>query len=276
MADQFDELIDEESGSGKWRESITWTSLILIGLLIYELTTQPILGVVVVCSKFGWNDFLIAFWLRKVDSNLVRARTLFWFCLASGVLKVILVSTFLLPGLIILAASFGQLANQATGLRVVSALAVTLFGYLLISMLVFRGIICARRSQTKVWLTPDWPFRGPGWRDADNGSWRNFMDALLIFALIPVGVLGFPVFPMMLCITIQPNAVWAAPFIGFCLFWCGFLYYFLRSVFLTIKKRTSTADPLECWDCDELGELMVSKISSGRRVRWLIGLNAKE
>ncbi len=275
MTDQFDQLIDEESGPGQWRESITWTGLIIIGLLIYELTTQPILGVIVICSKLGWNDFLIAFWLRRVDSNLVRARAVSWFCFASGVLKVIFGSTFLLPGLVILAAAFGQLGNQGTMLRVVSAFAVTLFGYLLITVIVFRGVICARRSQTKIWLSPDWAFWGPGWREASNGGLRNFMDALLIFALIPVGLLGFVVFPMMSCILLQPQGLWAVPFLGFWLIWYGLLVSVLQMAFLTIKKQTAAANPFECWDCDRLGNVMISRIPSGRRVRLLIRMNAR-
>ena len=84
MTSQLDSFAPSPVGTGRWRSSLTWSALITIGILIYELTTQPILGVIVVCSKFGWNDFLIAYLLPRVDPNRPRSRTVFWFYVAAG------------------------------------------------------------------------------------------------------------------------------------------------------------------------------------------------
>src|SRR6266849_6245079 len=44
-----------------WKSSLVWTTLIVTAFLVYEITARPIWGVVVLCSKFGWGDFLAAF-----------------------------------------------------------------------------------------------------------------------------------------------------------------------------------------------------------------------
>src|SRR5205823_1721793 len=49
-----------------------------VGWALYELTTQPALGAVAVCLKFGWEDFRTARWLRRRDPNRRRGRACFW------------------------------------------------------------------------------------------------------------------------------------------------------------------------------------------------------
>jgi hypothetical protein len=73
-----------------WNPAIVWSGLGFIGWLAFELTAQPALVAVIVCSRFGWDDILTAFWLRRHDPHRGRGRTCFWFCLASAVLKMIL------------------------------------------------------------------------------------------------------------------------------------------------------------------------------------------
>lgn len=65
-----------------------WPVLIAAGILVYELTAQPGLGAAVACAKFGWDDFLTAFWLRKRDPDRARSWTCFWLYFASGLWKV--------------------------------------------------------------------------------------------------------------------------------------------------------------------------------------------
>jgi hypothetical protein len=273
MSNKFDDMMRGESEPSKWRESITWSGLIILGLLIYELTTQPILGVIVICSKFGCNDFLIAYWLPKVDPNRARSRAVFWFWLASGLVRVVLASTFLAVGLfLILGAPFGQAAFQAILLRAISAYGVTALGYFLITVIVFRGVTCARQSGTKVWLTPAWPFWGPGWYRAGKMMPRNFVDGLLVFALLPVGLLGFEIFPA-IGIILEPNGLLLVLFIALWLFWCGLLVFLLSKTYVVVKRRFLAANPFECWDCDALGKAMIAKIPNARRVRLLVGMN---
>src|SRR5260370_16185116 len=147
MTSKFDSFAQAQSETRKWRESLTWSALIIIGILIYEFMTQPILGVIVVCSKFGWNDFLIAYLLRKVDSNQTRGRSVSWFCTAAGLLNVVYASMFLAIGLSLTLGPLGPAGFRAMLVRVTAAFGTLFFCYLLITLAVFRGVYLAARSQ---------------------------------------------------------------------------------------------------------------------------------
>jgi hypothetical protein len=160
MSPESDDLNHEETVTSTWRQSITWCGLFVLAMLVYEFTTQPILGVIVICSKFGWNDFLIAYFLPRIDSDRSRSRAVFWFCLASGLMRVSIASTFLAIALCFLGTLFdlvGPGGFQAMLPRMIAAVGVLFLAHLLITATVFRGACCARQSQMKVWITSDLP-----------------------------------------------------------------------------------------------------------------------
>src|SRR6478672_3123529 len=64
-----------------------WPVLLAIAFLVYELTAQPGLGAAIACTKFGWDDFLTARWLRRRDPDRRRGRASFWLFVAAGLWK---------------------------------------------------------------------------------------------------------------------------------------------------------------------------------------------
>jgi hypothetical protein len=264
MASPFDRFAPAETQTSKLRDSLTWSALIVIGILIYELTTQPILGVIVVCSKFGWNDFLIAYLLRRVDSNQKRGRTVSWFCIAAGLLNVVYASMFLGMFLFLSLPPVGQAAFQPMLVRAIAAFGTLLFCYLLITATIFRGAYLAAGSQTKVWLTQPWWW---GRRQQEN-----FGDGLVALGLIPLGLLVFGLFPL-LGSWLEPQGILLIFFlVGVGLPWVGLTFFLLVRIYLIAKKRFLAATPFECWDCDYLGKVMVARMSSSRRAKLLMQL----
>ena len=267
MTKNSDQPFHVDTWPSRWRQSITWSAVVVLGLLVYEFTTQPILGVIVICSKFGWNDFLIAYLLQRVDPNRARSRAVFWFCLASGLLRVIFASIILAIALfLMLGAPFGPGAFQAMVLRVISAFGVVFVGYLLITGTVFRGVICAGQSQIKIWL--------PSFRTLGGSKMHleNLVDSLLVLGFIPLYLLGFAIFPL-LGSFFEPQGLLLIPFIGLGLLWCGLLFILFCMIFLRVKRRISASNPYECWECDALGKAMIAKIPNGKRVHLLIQIN---
>src|SRR5947209_1697135 len=61
--------------------------MLAAGILVFELTKSPGLGAAIACTKFGWEDFLTARWLRRTDPDRRRGRTCFWLYVASGLWK---------------------------------------------------------------------------------------------------------------------------------------------------------------------------------------------
>jgi hypothetical protein len=71
---------------------LAWTAVVMFGLLVWELTTQPALGAAMLSLKFGWRDFRAALWLRRTDPDFARGRACFWLYVANGLWKIALVS----------------------------------------------------------------------------------------------------------------------------------------------------------------------------------------
>jgi hypothetical protein len=67
---------------------LSWTTVIVLGWLLYELTSQPALAAGVACAKFGWSDLKVAFWLRRVDPDRQRGIACFWWYITFALWKV--------------------------------------------------------------------------------------------------------------------------------------------------------------------------------------------
>src|SRR5438270_8613059 len=78
----------EETPRRRWPAPVTWLGLMTAAWALYELTAQPALGAMALCSKLGWADFSAAFWLRRRDPSRKRGRACFWLYLANGAWKV--------------------------------------------------------------------------------------------------------------------------------------------------------------------------------------------
>jgi hypothetical protein len=244
MTNDFDQIVGAPSKLAKWKASITLSTLIIIGLLIYEFTTQPILGVIVVCSKFGWNDSILAFLLRRIDPNQPRGRIVSWFCLALGLMKVVYASVFLAIGLtLMLGAPFGSAGFQGILHRWISALGVAGLGYLLITAVVFTGGFCAWQSQTKVWLTSPVPvWHGRTRRQRRPPKLENLVDLLLVFALLPPYLACFGLFPLLgALIEPQPKGLIVLAIICFVVLWGGLLGFLWWKIALVLKNRLAAA-----------------------------------
>src|SRR5262245_19924297 len=89
----MDEPQCEEAGKSevrparRWLRPFTWTGLLAIGWILYELTAQPALGAIAVCLKCGWEDFRTALWLQRRDPDRRRGSACFWLYAANGLCK---------------------------------------------------------------------------------------------------------------------------------------------------------------------------------------------
>ena len=155
----------EEQPSRPWEVPVTWTGLILVGWLLYELTAQPALGVVGVCLKFGWEDFRTAWWLWRRDPQRQRGRACFWLYVANGLWKAAVVA-------FVMGFAVGTVADQIPGPRrapqlpeVVGAIVLTtVSGFALAGLAALRAIWLARRWGLRLWLHS--AVHRACWRDA--------------------------------------------------------------------------------------------------------------
>ena len=79
--------IDPSQSEGLLKR-LPWWLIGAFAALVAELTAHPSIGVVVLCLKFGWNDFQTALWLRRRDPIPLRGRICFWFYAASSLWRI--------------------------------------------------------------------------------------------------------------------------------------------------------------------------------------------
>lgn len=134
---------------GRWNS--LWYLVLVIGFILFELTAQPALVAVAICSKFGLEDVRNGYWLRRSDPLRVRGKVLFWFSLSRGLWKTTLVAFVAMVGFVFLAMIFGQRQLVARG-HIVGSGATFLFGFILASLTTLTGVILARVGAIKIWL----------------------------------------------------------------------------------------------------------------------------
>ncbi len=136
-----------------------WPLFGLIGLLVFELTTNPGLAVAVFCVKLGMGDVRLGLWLARNDPQRERG-TITGLMAASLIgIKITLASLVILLVILIvlLVMSWTVLGNAGQNQAVIGqcaqSLAITSAVAVSVSLAIARlGFYQARRAGQKVWL----------------------------------------------------------------------------------------------------------------------------
>ncbi len=141
-----------------WMNNAVWPFFAAIGWLLFEITSEPGVGLFATCMHCGWNDLLNAFWVLRVDPNRSRSHALFWVCLARSVLM-IMGSSILVTCLAICGVTFVSSGAQAPQEPKKARLAdvwhiVLIYPYTIpiFSILMLIGCLFALRSGQRLWL----------------------------------------------------------------------------------------------------------------------------
>jgi hypothetical protein len=224
-------------------------ALLLAAWLLFELTANATLSVLLACLKFGWEDFRTAWWLYRVDPVRRRALACSWFYLASGIWK-----TAVMPILVVMIVSAlwammgprAQLPDEVVTQQVVSAIVV---GVVAASALV--GVVAIAVSLTlatgvRVWVHHQlhesrrrqrWP---PHW---DETLWQhdNRGRAVLATALV-FATIGLPPWLFRSVVHLGPlpeviavlAIVFGVPILA-------------TTLYALLRERLFAHSPAECW-----------------------------
>jgi hypothetical protein len=77
-----------------------WAIWLIIALIVYETTSQPALAAMFACVKVGWDDFSLAHWLYRVDSNRKGAILRSVVYVSWGMAKIALTATLVMAATI--------------------------------------------------------------------------------------------------------------------------------------------------------------------------------
>ncbi len=250
-ATQFEIANDAESSPSTPFDRLPWPLFLLLAWIVFELTANASLSLVLACLKFGANDFRTAWWLWRVDPHRPRARACATFYAASAVWKTTIVPLLTAASIGIL---WGMLSPQAMRVghpitrQLVLALNVSIWAGLLLVVLVSLSIVLARLARWRVWVHPNlhlsrreknWPpqFAPTTVRQANQGI------LVVLTALFAVVLLG-PVITLILLnalnlpAPVQRTLELAVVF--------GFPIFGVLSLGL-LRGKLFASSPWECW-----------------------------
>jgi hypothetical protein len=252
------------------RPSLVLPALLAIGILIYEITAQPGLGAAIACTKFGWDDFLTARWLRRRDPDRRRGRASFWLFVASGLWKTAVTGVVVLFGVAFLEAALrrhgpppapGQVPAPPSA-ALGGALAAALFGFTLSTFATVRAFLTALRHRVRLWIDArvHRDRRADHWPPASTAGRRNRAGAVLFTALFLGTLVVLAVFQLVLRSALRgwagqaPQKRDVADMLAN-LFGCG--TFLLVPVFILVfrdilAQLALARTPAECWEAGQL------------------------
>ena len=238
----------------RWPTLWRWLPPIL-GLIVFELTLDPMLGAILACLRFGERDVATAIWLLRKDPNRPRA----WACASThvccglawvGVLGIGVAMTGA-----VLIASVGRLLpavmmRQGLGISLAAFFAVPVFS--IVSLVVIATALIGR---VKVWVS------ATNFQARKRGLWPPVPDHEVSWAanrVQSVVVFGFLLAPLSLivgCLTSfgQPPA---EPHPAFVLLgMVAFVAYLRLAAWVAV--RIAAREPRECWpEVDDFDEIL--------------------
>ncbi|MGC8639697.1 MAG: hypothetical protein ACP5XB_07430 [Isosphaeraceae bacterium] len=131
-------------------ETIGWLLMVGLAFLVFELTADSSLAVVVGCLKFGTPDLKVARWLRRADPDRVRGRTCSWFYVTLAVVRVGFTAFFLM-GVLFAVAGAGNPQGQI-GRQTISALIVLLACFTGAAIASWVAVASALLGGVRVWM----------------------------------------------------------------------------------------------------------------------------
>jgi hypothetical protein len=247
---------------------IGWSVLLFVAFLAYEITARPAFGVVILCSKFGWDTFLTGYWLWRIDPNRSRGTTCFWFYMAAGLLRVIYAALGLHILLFIAFAAFQpQQVVLAIPKEIIIAGGTYIVAGILSVLATLLGIWTASRSKLRIWVAYP-PFMNQKIHKGKN--WAEMLAAVVIIFLFMcwMGVFCF----IGEIIDPNPPGIDVLIIISLLIISCIPFGVLSFKLFLALKRRFVAEKPSESWEPDLLGEIMVSPMPNWKRRRRLTAI----
>ncbi len=171
-------VADHQRRCGSWRPwgyLFTWTWLAATGWLIFEVTSNPFLGLGLICLRFGRNDFRSALRAGR-DPQPLRGAAVTYFLLASSLFRIALAGILLAPAVFVLELAIGiQIGPE----NAVVGLCLFVLGIVLGLFFSFKGLETAAKNHLRLWIDGQ-IFQPKGIGQASNYGRGNRMIVILL------------------------------------------------------------------------------------------------
>ncbi len=249
----------EEQPQPNLLRRMPWWLIGSIALVIGKLTTHPAIGVVVLCLKLGWNDFLIGLWLRRRDPDRVRGAVCSWFYWALGLWRVGFGSFVLLVTLMLIIFTLidigVEVRNDHVELGVCTLILYCSVGLALGTTLI--GLVRGRMTGQRIWLSSsilesyrrrEWPPVAIEGAPNQFGLVVGVTVLFTILTLMPIVSEG--VFGLVGRLQMQPGKPNAAQIFGGITIGVGVLVGGVCIALWAcsaVIDRLSASNPAQCW-----------------------------
>jgi hypothetical protein len=147
-----------DPATAAWRQRFGTLALVAVGLLVFEVSANPSLGVAIACLKFAWDDARDGVWLRRVDPDRRRGWACCWIYLGVGLLKASLIAFVGGVAMAVFAYHFGARLGWPPRLmaaQLLGAFGVMVFGVISSAFASLIAVVIAARSRAKLWVGPE-------------------------------------------------------------------------------------------------------------------------
>lgn len=181
------------------RNSLAFTSTLGIATLVYLVTSDPLVAVILPCLHGGWHTLRTGCWLLGADPCRRRARTCFVFYVAAAFWKAAAAALLTIVLFAVVETLTGLLPN-ANEIQAIAC--VLLLGFLLNTLTGFVAVCTALFCGVRVWVHPDLHtmlHADLGLVSGLNPRWSGVNHAIFVVATamaFPLLVFGF----ILLCI----------------------------------------------------------------------------
>lgn len=180
MAFETDDFDPAPQASRLWNV-FSIPAILAIGWILYEVSQSPGLAAMVMCLKFGFEDFRTAFWLGRRDPWRERGRATRSLYLASGMWKAAMTGIAMVFVILMVIPMVNVQGGNANGANpnqhamkeilknedmLLGAFGVTLFGQMIACLACANAMRLARKHRIPLWLSgtvhiarhkEDWP-----------------------------------------------------------------------------------------------------------------------
>jgi hypothetical protein len=263
-----------------WKQPLAWSLLLSAGLVVYELTAEPVLGVVLVCSKVGWTDLRLAYRLWRVDPNRPRAVTMSSLYVAYGLTKIGIMAAVIFYGAGFICGVNGVLqAPQPGGLAaanfgqgilgsITSSLVTCVAVFALAAVATGWGFWHANRFSIRVWLGPYFIHRVPfGPAKGRLQPSTNCARMLIRLGLAPIWLIAYEWFISVVAILNRQLSLSAV--VALMLVPAPIALAVSAVCYRAELRKLTATKPVECWGTDLVGAIMCMKVGTAEKSRWL-------
>jgi hypothetical protein len=240
-ADPFDDRARagwHEEFAPRATNRLAWLLVVGLGFLVFELTADPALGMLLGCLKFGWDELRLSRRMRRLDPNRTRGRVCARFYQAYALWKVSLVALGAMFVVIMIHAALvdnlqprGRPRPDGPPREFVTAALIWMGGFAIAGGASLLAVVSAWRNKVRVWVGKD----------------RNRLKPVLLSVILFWGT------PLLLALAIPllslfgpPNLNIAGP-LGFMVL---MMVLYPVGVLVTLDRldsRIGARSPAECW-----------------------------